>query len=79
MDANHNLQIQVLYFASFDIRPLLLEYLELETSICCKNQCFWIPDSKTYQPIKFEQKMSSYERDISFLRQPINSANIQVL
>ena len=28
-----------------------------------KTQFFWIPSSKTYQPTKFKQKISSYERD----------------
>ena len=42
-------------------------------------QLFWIPDSKTYQPTKFQQKTSSYERDMIFIRWHMNSASRQVL
>jgi hypothetical protein len=37
-----------------------------------QTQFFWMLDSKTYQPTKLHQKISSYERDMIFLRQPIN-------
>ena len=60
------------------IRPFRLECLELE-SLFDENLIFWIPESKPYQPINFQQKKSSYERDIIFLRQPINSVSRQVL
>jgi len=44
-----------------------------------QTQSFWISDSKTYPPAKLQQKKSSYERYMSFLSQPINSASKQVL
>ena len=44
-----------------------------------QTQFCWIPNSKTYQPTKVQYKMSSYKRDMIFLRWHMNSANKQVL
>ena len=44
-----------------------------------QTQFCWILDSNIYQPIKFQLKRSSYEINMSFLRQYINSASRQVL
>ena len=44
-----------------------------------QTQFFWIHDSKTYHPSKFQKIKGWYERDIIFLRQPINSISRQVL
>jgi len=43
-----------------------------------QTQFYWIPDSKTYQRSKFQQKTMSYEGDMSFQRWQMNSASKQV-
>jgi hypothetical protein len=44
-----------------------------------QTQFCWIPESKTYQHTQFQQKKSSYERDMRFLRWQMKPASRQVL
>jgi tRNA U38,U39,U40 pseudouridine synthase TruA len=43
-----------------------------------QTQFCWIPDLKSYQCSKFQQKTMSYEGDINFQRWQLNSARKQV-
>ena len=44
-----------------------------------QTQCFWIPDTKTYQRLKCQQKKMSYDGDMIFQRWQLNSTSKQIL
>jgi len=78
-DGNRSLQKQVLHSAHFELRAFRLEYLELKKFIWCKLNCFEFLIQRPIILPNVSRKKSSYERNIIFLRQPINSASRHIL